>query len=299
MSSLWMIVASLLFSLMGVFIKLSAATISVAEIVFYRTAINFIVAAVIVGVCRHGVRTTVPLLHLRRGLIGNLAVLLGFYSIAHLPIATATTLNYTNPIFLALLSALLLGKRPNLALGLSVLLGFLGILLLLQPSLAPAQYPAAAVGLACGLVTALAYYNVGQLVRKGEPETRVVFYFSLTGAVGSLAWLSASGFSAVDGRTALYILAFGLCGTLGQLAMTRAYGRGNALTTGVLSYTTIIFSALFGVLAFHEQLRWSALYGIGLIMLAGCSAMVFRQHQPAAQRAPAASALPPSSLTTT
>jgi drug/metabolite transporter (DMT)-like permease len=276
MSSLWMIAASFCFALMGSFIKISSAKLAMADIVFYRTMINFLIVAVLMRARGTGVKTAFLGLHVRRSMIGNLALALGFYSITHLPLGTAVTLNYTTPIFLAILSVVFLRQRPSAGLCLAVLIGFVGILVLLQPTLGPEQYVAALVGLACGLVTALAYYNVGLLVRAGEPETRVVFYFSLIGTLSSLAWLTVQGFSALDGTTILLVLGFSLCGTLGQLAMTRAYGRGSALITGAFSYSTIVFSSLFGLLFFDERLEWLGWTGIALVIFSGALAMASR-----------------------
>jgi drug/metabolite transporter (DMT)-like permease len=276
MASLWMIAASFCFALMGTFIKMSSAKLAMADIVFYRTLINFLIVALLMRLRGTGARTAYLGLHIRRGLIGSLALALGFYSITNLPLGTAVTLNYTTPIFLAILSAVLFRQRPSAALCLAVLIGFLGILVLLQPTLAPEQYLPALIGLACGLVTALAYYNVGVLVRAGEPETRVVFYFSLIGTLISLVWLACRGFSALDRTTALLVLGFSLSGTVGQLAMTRAYGRGPALITGAFSYSTIVFSSLFGLLFFNERLEWLGWAGIALVIVSGGLAMASR-----------------------
>ena len=287
MSSLWMIAASFCFALMGTFIKIASAKLAMGDIVFYRTAINFAVVAVLMRARGTGMSTTCLGLHVRRGVIGNLGLALGFYAITHLPLGTAVTLNYTTPIFLAIVSVVLLRQRPSAALCLAVLIGFAGILVLLQPTLGPEQYIAALVGLGSGFVTALAYYNVGLLVRAGEPETRVVFYFSLIGTLASLAWLAVEGFSALDWPTAFLVLGFSLSGTVGQLAMTRAYGRGSALITGAFSYTTIVFSSLFGLLFFDERLEWLGWTGIALVMCSGGLAMASRLRTASTPAVPA------------
>ena len=185
--------------------------------------------------------TKVPLLHVRRATMGNLALVFMFYAIAHLPIATATTLNYTNPIFLALLSIFLFKEKPTWLVYVAVLIGFAGIVTILRPSFSPTQYLGGLSGLTSGLLTAIAYYSVGVLVRSGESELRVVFYFSLTGVALSLLWLLCTSFSQVDAATIPYMIGFGVLGSVGQLCMTRAYGLGKTLTTGALSYTTVIF----------------------------------------------------------
>jgi drug/metabolite transporter (DMT)-like permease len=99
MVALWMVVASGFFALMGASIKLASAKVGFFDIIFYRSVINVLIVAALIHVKNLGFRTQHLGLHMKRAAIGNAAMYCGFYSLIHLPIATATTLGYTNPIF--------------------------------------------------------------------------------------------------------------------------------------------------------------------------------------------------------
>jgi S-adenosylmethionine uptake transporter len=69
----------------------------------------------------------------------------------------------------------------------------------------------------------------------------------------------------------------GIFGTLGQLAMTRAYGKGSAIVTAALSYSGIVFAAILGSVLFGDRLPLVAWLGIALVVAAGIIAV---QMQP-------------------
>ena len=188
MQSLWMLVASLLFTCMGVCVKLAAATHSAVEITFYRSFISLLIMFVLVRL--HGVRLATP--HWRwqvsRGVVGFAAIFAYFYAIILLPLATAVTLNYTSAIFLAIYLALA-GMRISGGILGALLVGLLGVAMLLKPTLHADQLSAGLIGLGSGVLAGMAYFSVRELGARGEPETRTVFYFSLVSSVCAGLWL--------------------------------------------------------------------------------------------------------------
>lgn len=270
MPALWMIVASLLFACMGVCVKLGSALFSTGELVFYRGLVGLLLMAVMVAV--RGIAPGTPhwRAQLSRGVSGSMALGCYFYAIGIVPLATAVTLNYTSPIFVALLLTLWLGERVRWPLVAAVLVGFLGVVLLLRPTLQPEQWHGALAGLGSGAIASVAYINVRELGRLGEPEPRTVLWFSALTAVAGLPWaLIEGGFHAVDARSALILLGVGLFGGCAQLAMTRSYRYGKTLVSANLAYSTVIFSSLFGMLLWGERLPASAWAAIGLIIASG------------------------------
>src|SRR5512138_1275539 len=109
MKSSWMLVAAALFALMGVLVKHASAHFSPAELVFYRSAFGLAAIWAVVAVSHRRLLAPLATPHLRshfwRGVSGFAALVLFFYALARLPLATAVTLNYTAPLFLAALSA--------------------------------------------------------------------------------------------------------------------------------------------------------------------------------------------------
>jgi drug/metabolite transporter (DMT)-like permease len=273
MKSSWMLVAAALFALMSVLVKHASATFSPAELVFYRSAFGLLAIWGVIAI-RHR-RLLAPLAtrhfkaHFLRGLSGFAALVLFFYALARLPLATAVTLNYSAPLFLAALSAWWLRERHGRGIVGAVLLGFVGIVLLLRPQVEGQAWLPALAGLASGMLAAVAYVNVKQLGRLGESEWRVVFYFTLISTAGGAAWMAAAGFHTPQAADWPGLIGIGVTATVAQLALTRAYHRGRTLTVGSLAYTTVGFSALYGVLLFGERLPLLAWTGMVVVAAAG------------------------------
>ncbi len=273
MQSLWMLAAGLCFALMGVFVKLGAAEFTAAEMVFYRSFLSLAVTWALLAKAGMSVKTVRFGMHAHRGVAGFVSLFMFFYTLTVLPVATAMTLNYTSPVFLAALLAWLARERPGARLTLTIGLGFAGTVLLLQPTFSGGELTAGLIGLASGGTSAVAYWNVRELVRADEPVERVVFYFALFSLLGALVWMTPTGWSAVTLENVWLLVGVGVMGTAGQLAMTRAYGRGKTLVTATLSYGGIVFSSALGILIWHDVLGIASWLGIALIVAAGISAV--------------------------
>ncbi len=276
MQSLWMLAAGLAFALMGVFVKLASAHYATAELVFWRALAQMAVAYAMLRHAGVAVRTRRLGMHVHRGVAGFVSLFMFFYSLTELPVATAMTLNYSSPLFLAMLLAVLARERPGAKLVGAVLVGFVGVVLLLQPTVAADQWWPGVIGLASGAISAIAYWNVRELVRAEEPEARVVFYFGLFALLGALVWMAPQPWHAPTGDTWWMLVGVGGLGALGQLAMTRAYGHGSTLVTAALSYSGIVFSSAIGIAWFGDLLPWTSWAGIALIVAAGMLAVRLR-----------------------
>ncbi|HVO88037.1 MAG TPA: DMT family transporter [Casimicrobiaceae bacterium] len=269
MQSLWMLLAGLAFAGMGVCVKLASPQFSIAELVLYRALAQMGGAWIVLWRAHLPVRTARLGLHANRGLSGFASLFMFFYSLRELPVATAMTLNYASPLWLALLIVFLARERPGAGLLVCVVLGFAGVLLLLQPTLTANMAWPFAIGLVSGILAAIAYLNVRDLVQANEPEARVVFYFALFSAIGALVWMIPQAWTDVSLANAWPLVGIGVCGTVGQLAMTRAYGKGSTLVAAALSYSGIVFSSILGALLLDERLPWIAWLAMVLIVAAG------------------------------
>lgn len=277
MKSSWMLVAAALFAVMGVLVKYASANFSSPELVFYRSIFGLVTIWLgIVWQTRRwfaSLSTAHAATHLWRSLAGFIALVLFFYALGRVPLATAVTLNYTAPLFLAVLSAVWLHERHGRGLLLAVLLGFAGIVLLLRPQWQPNTWLPALAALVSALFAAVAYVDIKRLGKLGEPEWRVVFYFTLLCSLGGGLWMLLVGFKQPALADLPVLIGIGISATLAQLALTRAYHRGRTLTVGALAYSTVVFSALYGVLLFDEQLPSIAWLGVALIVAAGILAV--------------------------
>ena len=280
MQSIWMVVAALLFSLMGVAVKLASTQYSTWEIVAYRGLIGLAVMGAIIGVrARRGGASIIDALstrhlamHLRRGVSGTISLTLWFFAIAGLPLATAMTINYASPLFIGAwvaYGAWRGGERIDRVMSVALLAGFVGVVLLLQPSLDRGQWGYAVIGLCSTTLTAVAYLSVKALGRVGEPETRIVFWFSALNAAAGVAGATISGFHAHDARGLLLLATVGFMGALAQLAVTRAFASGGTLLSANLGYTGIVFSSAWGYLVFGDLIGWSNGLGMAVIVVSG------------------------------
>lgn len=270
MQSLWMIVASLLFACMGVCVKLGSAHFTTGELVFYRGLIGLLLMALLARWQGIAYRSPHWRRQLSRGLSGTGSLMCYFFALGALPLATAVTLNYTSPLFVALLVALWFREPVGRSLFGAVALGFVGVVVLLQPTLRPEQWLGAVAGLGSGIVASLAYINVRELGRLGEPETRTVLWFSLITSLLGLPWALSSGtLHGLNPEGAAILLGVGFFGGCAQLAMTRAYRYGKTVVAANLSYSTVIFSSLFGVALWGEALPPSSLIAIAIIIASG------------------------------
>ncbi len=269
MGAFWMLIAGLLFACMGVFVKLGAPYFSNLELVFYRSFIGLLLVSAIL-IHKHGtLRTRYWKSHIWRGISGSIALVLFFYCITRLPLATAITLNYTSPLFLTLLTLLVFRESFSIPMILAVLIGFIGTLFVLRPTFDNEHLFTGLLGLLSGFLAAVAMFNVRQLGRCGEPDYRIVFYFSLIATLMSAAILLMTATHSLSWDHFLILIGLALSGTLAQLALTRAYATGNTNLVSTFSYSTILFASFFGIFIWHESLPNEGLLGMVLIIASG------------------------------
>ena len=279
-ASLWMLVAGICFALMGTCVKLGASYFSSAELVFYRSLFGFMTIFIIIRVRHLEIATPNWKTHLSRSINGFVSLMLFFYAITKLPLATAMTLNYTSPLFLALFSTILLREKMIYKLYFAIFIGFVGVYILLNPTFHHGTLYAGVLGLISGLLAGYVYFQVTQLGRMGEPSWRTVFYFSLVCLLGSGVWVLIEGIKPIAATHLPLLIGMGAFATLAQLAMTRAYGSGHPLVAGSLAYSTVIFSSLLGLWIWNDELGSDQWIAIGLIIASGVLSVSTTRRQP-------------------
>jgi drug/metabolite transporter (DMT)-like permease len=296
MASLWMLAAAFLFSVMGACVKLASTHFSIAEIVMYRGGIGVLLIGLLVWQQRGSLRTIHIKDHLWRGLVGVVSLWLWFYGISKLPLATAVTLNYMAPIWMAawLFCAGWWHSKDHVEwpLVLAILFSFIGVTLVLQPAFEAQQWLGALTTLGSGMLSAAAYLQVRKLSQLGEPEYRVVFYFScvnlaagLAGSAGSVLDPAVDTIHALDWQSAGLMLLLGVSATLAQLAMTRAYAVGKTLVVANLQYTGIIFSSIWSMLLWGDRFDWHVWLGMAVILGSGLAVTYYNTRSTARGKA--------------
>lgn len=302
-----MVLGAFLFATMSVVVKVASAWFNSGEMVLGRGLIGILLLWLLARSRGVSLATRYPGMHAWRSTIGVVSLGAWFYAIAHMPLATAVTLNYMSSVWIAafLVGGALLAwvpvpgrdgrvQRPPLQgpLVLTVLAGFVGVVLMLKPTVNGNEAFAGLLGLLSGLTAAFAYMQVVALSRIGEPELRTVFYFAVGSAVAGAFATAATGFSGGDSWTwqhALWLLPIGLLAALGQLCMTRAYAtaktQAGTLVVANLQYSGIVFAAFYSVVLFDDRIDGAGWAGMALIIVSGIAATVLRQR--AVPKAPA------------
>ncbi len=275
----YMLIASISFAFMGAFAKLASQSISSLEVVFFRSIFGVVIIGYAIykkPMIHSGGK---PFLLLFRGSMGFIALLAYFYNIANIPLGDAVTFSKTAPIFTAIFAWYFLKEKLSLSAWLAVFIGFIGIVLITEPSLGFTKYDF--LGIFSGLGAALAYTSVREL-RKYYDTRAIVLSFTAVGTLGPLILFVLAEYIQISeldfmlakfimptGITWAYIVGLGLLGTLSQFFMTKAYGETKAGIVGAVSYTNIIFSILLGVLLGDQLPSISGILGIILIVSAG------------------------------
>ena len=163
-----------------------------------------------------------------------------------------------------------------------ILLGFVGVCLVLQPSFSSGEMLGAMLALGSGFLGSVAYWQIKELGQLKEPSWRIVFYFTLFGTVYGLLgnFFLEGGLSPVTTSNVIYLLGIALCATLAQCSLTLAFGQGNVLLSSCLQFSAIIIAELMGWFFFSDTLSLATEVGIAVIMVAGvCATMLTKRQQ--------------------
>ena len=266
--------AALMFASMGVAVRYASASLPSEILVFLRNGFGLLF---LLPWLYHrgfrGLKTNRLSGHITRSVTGLAAMYCFFYAIAHLPLAEAVLLNFSSPIFTAIIAMLWLGEQATRKLLLAIIIGFSGICLILKPGIGILS-TAALVGLISAVFAAMAMVSIRDL-SKTEPTRRIVFYFSVTATLISaipMFWY----WQTPDLKPLLAMIFAGLAATLGQLLLTHGYSLAPAARVSPYSYNTIIFAAIYGWIFWSETLDILTLFGALLIICAGIITLLSR-----------------------
>lgn len=291
----------LVFIVMAAMVKSTSAHIPAGEVVFFRSffAIPVIVAWLAMRQeLSTGFRAKNPIGHVWRGLMGTLAMGLGFAGLGYLPLPEVTAIGYTAPLLVVVFAAMFLGEEVRLFRLGSVALGLTGVLIVLSPRLSTLSGDAATHREAFGatlvlggaIFAALAQVFVRKLVMS-ENTSAIVFWFSLTATVLSFATLPFGWVVPTAGETAM-LIGTGLMGGVGQILLTSSYREADASLVAPFDYASMLFALLIGYFVFNEVPTWTMLGGAGLVIAAGIL-IIWRERKLGLERARGRKAMTP------
>jgi drug/metabolite transporter (DMT)-like permease len=264
---------------MSALIKLASQHhIHVLEIMFWRQLISLpLIAAWLAGTGRLAkLRTKRPRTHFLRALYGTIGMLFNFGAVILLPLAEATTMAFSAPIWAVILATLLLNESVGPWRWSAVVLGFAGVLLIAQPGSGDIPLFGAAVALAGAFMVALISIQIADLNRTDKPVT-IVFYFALF-SVPMTALALPFVARPHDTEGWLLLLAIGGTGVIGQLLLTAALRFGAVASVIVMDYSSLFWATLYGWLFFASLPPPSTWLGTPLIVAAGL-VIAWREHR--------------------
>ena len=291
----------LVFIVMASMIKATAPHVPAGQAVFFRSAFAIPVIVVWLAMRRElstGFKAKNPVGHVWRGLMGTLAMGLGFAGLGYLPLPEVTAIGYTAPLLVVVFAAMFLGEEVRLFRLASVALGLTGVLIVLSPRLTLLAGEVASHREAFGallvlggaIFAALAQVFVRKLVNS-ENTSAIVFWFSLTATVLSLATLPF-GWVIPTATEAIILIAAGLLGGVGQILLTASYREADASLVAPFDYASMLFALLIGYFVFSEVPTWTMLGGAALVISAGIL-IIWRERKLGLERAKARKAMTP------
>ena len=234
---IWMIFGSFCFGTMNALVKWTSDHTDVWMIIMVRSAV--IAFAVAAFAASRGISLKVNDYRtmLLRCIVGLIAMILYFTALGRIPIGQAVTLQYTGPLFVALLSGRILAERVSASVASLVLTAFAGIVLIVSPEVGTVD-PNALLALGSGFFAALAYMYVRELRKTDSPAT-VIFWFAAFSVIGSIVQ-SAPYVSELDSNTIAALIGIGIGAGGGQVGITMAYHKANAAWVSAFSYLTVL-----------------------------------------------------------
>jgi drug/metabolite transporter (DMT)-like permease len=268
----------LVFIAMAALIKAASAHVPAGEAVFFRSL--FAIPVIVVwlawqGQLSTGFKTKHPLSHVWRGLMGTMGMGLGFAGLGYLPLPEVTAISYASPLMVVIFAAMFLGEEVRAFRVTTVALGLVGVLIVLSPrlSVVPGSVTSQAEALGAILVlgsavfAALAQVFVRKLILM-ETTTAIVFYFSVTSTVLSLATIPFGWVWPTPLET-LFLVGAGVLGGIGQALLTSCYRHADASLVAPFDYASMLFALAIGYFVFSEVPTLTMLAGAALVVAAG------------------------------
>ncbi|NOZ01290.1 MAG: DMT family transporter [Deltaproteobacteria bacterium] len=285
-----MVLASLCFAVMGVFVKQSVRDVPFLVAVFFRAFVGFVTLFVYFRLKGAPLGATQHWLLLLRSVVGFLALTFFFFALEYLPLSTAVILNFSSPVFVVILSGFILHEKRTGRILPFVGAAFLGATLLVSPDLSSINI-AAVLGLASAFFAAVAYISVRRLSRT-ESSATIVLYFSMYASIlGLISLMVASamgikGFglnemarALADPVTIALLCGVGLVATLGQIFLTSAFALERASVVSGFSYLNPLLSYILGLVLFDEVPTAAGLIG-GMVVIVSCLGVLMVSHEP-------------------
>ena len=253
-----------------------ARGIPVFEIILFRNLFAFVPLGLYIWRTTgfEVLKTRRPFGHMARSVVGLTGMVCGFSAVQHLPLTEATALQFTSPLFMTALSALLLAEPVGRHRWAAVIVGFVGVLIMARPLPGEMNVPGVTLGILSALGAAGAMVAIRQIADTERGPT-IVFYFTLGGAVLGLVG-SAFHWVTPDPLTLGVLVLAGLVGGVGQLLLTEALRNAPIGVVAPFDYTQLVWAAILGLVLWGELPHPLTL--VGAVIVAGSGVYILHRE---------------------
>ena len=289
----YMVASAFFFSVMSLGVKLVGQRIPSQEVVLVRGVLNAGFTYALLRQARVRPWGHRPRVLILRGLFGFLALSCLYYGLVHLPLADATVLQYTNPVWTALFAAWLLDERMRRGETGLVLASLAGVVLIARPGFlfgggaARLDLLAVALVLLGSMFSAAAYVTVRKLARTEDPLV-IVFYFTLVAVAGSLPGTAVASVWPTPLEWG-FLLLVAVTAQAGQVFLTRGLQLEPAGKATAIGYLQVVFAAVWGAFFFAERPDGWVMAGAAIIL--GSTLILAVLHSRAPSTAPSVTAV--------
>jgi len=241
----WMLGAAVSFSAMAVAGRELYVSMNTFELMLYRSIIGFFIVVALIWRSNEGfaqIRTTRFDNHFKRNLFHFTGQNLWFYGVAVIPLSQLVALEFTNPIFVALLAPFMLSEVMTRWRVLAAVIGFIGVLIVARPGAAPLEWGHAA-GLGAALCFALNTIFTKKIMRI-DSVLSVLFWMTLLQFTAALVLSIPGGIPLPDSTSAPWLVVVGICGLTAHYCLTSALG--SAPATIVAPMESILLAIFIG-----------------------------------------------------
>ena len=255
-AALWLLASATMFTFTGVLVKTLGQTLHPFEISFFRGLVALAVILPIfarTGGIWAGMKTQIPVLQMTRGVVGSVAMFLGFYAIVALPLAEAQAISFSRHLFLVPLAAFILSEAVGPRRAIAACVGFVGVLIMLRPNMGGGEAgmllslgAAAALGHAFLVALATVLVNIAS---RYDGSVTLMFYTN-TVSVTLIAIPTFFVWQTPNMQEFLMLVAMGILATASHNCFIRAFAMGEASVIAPVDYSRLIFAALAGFVVF-------------------------------------------------
>ena len=277
---LFKVLAFLSVAIMSAFGKAAAPSVSSGVLVFFQNSISLVL--LLPWVLRGGsadVKTSHLGLHVVRGGAGMLSQYFMFVALNYIPLVDAVLLVNAAPLFIPLIAWIWLKQTINGKMWASLIIGFIGIVLILQPGASVFSW-ATPLAIVAGVFSAIALVTVGRL-NLTEPSARILFYYFLISSILS-APLVIIKWSPPNPKAWMYLIGIGATMAIAQFLLIVAYEYASPSHVAPFNYSVVIFSGLIGWIVWNHIPNALSWVGILLVCAGGILSCIHhhKRHGP-------------------